>query len=150
MKRTPLRRRTPLRAKRRPLGAPGCYEYPPLKRAALKKKTPKHAAPDAWWRLKVKTRDGWHCQYESCGRGVKGMGGYSMEKEQLHAAHIHPRRFLATRWLLVNGLSLCWICDDFFTRNPRVWKTFCILKIGQAEYDRLYALVQAGPQEGSD
>lgn len=123
MKRTPLKRGTR------------------MTRKVMVRHAPRHGYRDGVWRRKVKERDKYTCQ--SCLRGVRGKGGYSLEPGQLEAAHIHRRGYLATRWDVKNGLSMCWLCHGYFTAHPSEWKVFCIGKIGEAEYERLHQKAEA-------
>lgn len=71
----------------------------PVKRL---RRTIRLTAEDIRWAHEVKLRDSWCCQ--KCG---EGWGPTTMHIE---AAHIVPRRYKATRYLLENGIALCHKC----------------------------------------
>ena len=64
----------------------------------------------------------------------QGGCGYS----SMEAAHIVPRRFRSTRWMIDNGRALCRACHAFYTNHEAAWRAF----IGGDEYDRLWNLAQ--------
>lgn len=64
---------------------------------------------------------------------------------QLQWAHIHPRGYLATRWLEENCLLLCVGCHMVWAENhPLEFDEWAMEKIGQEEWYRLRFLALAG------
>ena len=100
--------------------------------------------------LAVRDRDGWKCRNTSsfflCPnrkrvfRRPKSGELESGESSGLENMHIIPRRFKLTRFLVVNGLSGCKPCHNYFQNHPLEWEGFCRLEIGSDEYDRLWKL----------
>lgn len=57
--------------------------------------------------------------------------------DELTAAHVISRRYLATRHDLDNGVPLCFSAHDFFTRNPERWIEFISIYLGAEKYEEL-------------
>lgn len=85
----------------------------------------------------VKYRDNWICQ--RCGRGFPER--YNMEGRRiaqgLDWAHIVGRKCHATRWILVNSVSLCYGCHSYFEQHPHKFKKWVTDRIGKKMYSRL-------------
>ena len=100
--------------------------------------------------LAVRDQGGWQCrsckrQFERPGSGVLQPG----ETSGLTNAHIISRSYKRTRYLVENGLPLCWgKCAPYFTEHPKEWEAFCRREIGDAEYDRLYRLAHGVKEIG--
>lgn len=60
----------------------------------------------------------------------------------LQTAHIISRRFSNTRCVLANAFCACAKCHHHWTDHPVEFASFVLERIGQAEYQRLYALSQ--------
>lgn len=43
---------------------------------------------------------------------------YKKDDVQIHWSHIKSRRYLSTRWLLINSFSHCASCHRYFEDNP--------------------------------
>jgi len=65
---------------------------------------------DKLWAQAVKLRDKNTCR--RCGRQGKPRG--------MHAAHIEGRAKKNTRWLLDNGLTLCFLCHRWFDEHKGI------------------------------
>jgi hypothetical protein len=59
-------------------------------------------------------------------------------------AHIVPRRYKRTRWLLANGLPLCRACHDRYTRHPRAWDCD-VSRAFPATFAHLWRMARYGP-----
>jgi 5-methylcytosine-specific restriction endonuclease McrA len=66
---------------------------------------------DRIFALAVKERDGWACR--ACGTHMHPQ-----------CAHIVSRRYHATRWILVNAITLCRSHHLKWTHDPLGWKDF--------------------------
>lgn len=62
----------------------------------------------------------------------------------LQTAHIISRRYSNTRCVLSNAFCACASCHMRWTDHPVEFASFVLEYIGQAEYQRLYALSQEG------
>lgn len=62
----------------------------------------KRDANDKRWSLAVRTRDGFTCQWPTCGRK------HAQNSTGLHAAHIFSRSIKRTRCDVENGIALCY------------------------------------------
>ncbi|HKP75328.1 MAG TPA: HNH endonuclease [Longimicrobiaceae bacterium] len=56
------------------------------------------------------------------------------------AAHIIPRTYRRTRWVLANGLPLCRVCHQHFTAHPVEWEWRVQAGKGTDFYDALRRL----------
>ena len=72
---------------------------------------------DKQWARLVKIRDNYRCRV--CGRfGKYSSGGVGWKME---SAHIIGRGKKTTRWLLENGLTMCFTCHRWSHENPLDW-----------------------------
>lgn len=62
---------------------------------------------------------------------------------KLSAHHIRVVRHRATRYMVENGLCLCWPCHSLQHNQPELFHDRIIDIIGQAEYDRLRKISQS-------
>lgn len=62
--------------------------------------------------------------------------------KNLQTAHIISRRYSNTRCVLSNAFCACAGCHMRWTDNPVEFASFVLERIGQTEYERLYALSQ--------
>lgn len=63
------------------------------------------------------------------------------KQTNLQAHHIFSRRFNSTRWLLDNGVTLCYGCHMFFAHiEHENFRDMVIEKIGKAKYLQLKQL----------
>lgn len=60
----------------------------------------------------------------------------------LQTAHIISRRYSNTRCVLSNAFCACAGCHMRWTDHPVEFASFVLERIGQSEYERLYALSQ--------
>lgn len=91
---------------------------------------------DRWWSNAVRDRDGWRCRM--CHKTfVRAAGEH---RSGLDAAHIISRRHKRTRWVVDNGLALCVGCHLRSHADPKAFERFCREQIGDATYERLWAL----------
>jgi 5-methylcytosine-specific restriction endonuclease McrA len=90
----------------------------------------KMAAKDKLWGSLVKERDQFTCQ--RCfivfpeGR-----------RQGLHAHHIFGRSRRKTRWMIQNGVSLCFGCHMWAHSNPLEFHERMRDRLGSPEYDEL-------------
>ena len=93
----------------------------------------KHAADIAWSKA-VRAKG------PCIARGIQlfdGMDVIHHRCDDLTAAHVISRRYLATRHDLDNGVPLCFSAHDFFTRNPERWIEFISIYLGAEKYEEL-------------
>ena len=62
---------------------------------------------------------------------------------RLSAHHIRSRTNLSTKYLLDNGICLCWKCHSLQKFDPERFQDLIIEIIGDAEYQRLKRMSQA-------
>lgn len=55
----------------------------------------------------------------------------------LDPTHVFSRRYINTRWCLINVRAWCRECHDWAHANPNEFKKWIIKKIGQIAYDDL-------------
>lgn len=55
----------------------------------------------------------------------------------LQGAHGFSRWYRATRWLEINGFSLCQGCHVYYTHRPLEWDSYLRVAWGQPVYDEL-------------
>lgn len=65
--------------------------------------------------------------------------------DELTAAHIIRRGYLATRHDVDNGVPLCFSAHSFFTRHPDQWTDFILDYLGSEKYEALRKKALAGP-----
>jgi len=87
------------------------------------------AAKDKLWASLVKERDNWTCQ--RCLKEVVGQG--------LHAHHIFGRSRRTTRWMLENGIALCFGDHMWAHSNPLEFHEWMQDRLG-AGYEDLRSL----------
>jgi len=88
---------------------------------------------DTKWAKLVKIRDNYRCR--RCNRFGRDGVGYKME-----SAHIMGRGHKSTRWLLENGLCLCFVCHRFSHEDPLLWVDWCDKNLGKELCERLREL----------
>ena len=88
---------------------------------------------DVKWARVIKIRDNFTCRV--CGRFGKDGVGYKME-----SAHIMGRGHKSTRWLLENGICLCFRCHRESHQDPLVWADWCQKNLGKELCQRLRTL----------
>jgi len=99
----------------------------------------KHAADLAWSRaVRAKERICFHIHRQS--------EHFHVCQGQSEAAHIHSRRFGATRLDPKNGLHVCHWFHALMTKRPKTWEAFCRVAIGNSEYEELRQRAIAGPR----
>jgi hypothetical protein len=82
---------------------------------------------DDLWRIVVKEKVGYRCEY--CGQKGK----------VLNSHHIFSRRHRGTRWDTRNGACLCSGHHQFIAHGePETFRKFLIDRMGQEAYDLLY------------
>lgn len=57
--------------------------------------------------------------------------------DELTAAHVIRRGYLATRHDIDNGVPLCFSAHSFFTRHPGQWEEFISRYLGAEKYEEL-------------
>lgn len=62
---------------------------------------------------------------------------------RLSAHHVRSRTNLSTKYLLDNGICLCWKCHSLQKFNPERFQDLVIEIIGDVEYQRLKRMSQA-------
>lgn len=77
----------------------------------------------------VRERDGYTCR--KCGRRA-------IKKNDVAHHHLMTKTRLATRWLLENGISLCYFCHRSAHAAPEEFRNWILSWMPQAEYDQLY------------
>ena len=87
---------------------------------------------DELWSRCVKLRDGYKCRY--CGRLGKLRG--------MHAHHFVGRRYRNTRWVVDNGICLCFACHNVMQDFPLVNKDFFIKTVGSDRAEELEILAR--------
>lgn len=91
---------------------------------------------DVLWAELVKERDAWTCQWPTC--GTMFPPGH---RQGLHAHHaVAPRTKRATRWMLENGISLCFGHHRYVHLNPLEAHDWMRDRLGSVEYDELRQL----------
>jgi len=88
---------------------------------------------DKKWARLVKIRDNFRCR--RCGRFGKDGVGWKME-----SAHIMGRGHKSTKWLLENGICLCFKCHRFAHEDPLLWADWCEKNLGKVLCRRLREL----------
>lgn len=66
--------------------------------------------------------------------------------DELTAAHVIRRGYLATRHDPDNGVPLCFSAHDFFTRHPDQWQEFISSYLGAEKYEALRQKAMRGPK----
>lgn len=91
---------------------------------------------DVLWAELVKERDAWTCQWPTCGIVFpKG------RRQGLHAHHaVAGRGKRATRWMLANGISLCFGHHMIAHHDPLEFSEFMRGRLGAEEYDEIRRL----------
>lgn len=79
---------------------------------------------DALWSKAVRTRDGFMCQ--RCYKTPKARG--------THAHHIFRRNVNASRWDILNGITMCFGCHKWVDNDPNAYKVWIMNKIGVKNY----------------
>lgn len=135
MKRTPLKRKTPLHTTQHPLlisrGRKPRQErshnrlHGRIRRDRL----------DYLFSIYIRHRDGWSCQ--RCGRH------YGRKDRGLHNSHFIGRANMATRFDPNNCMALCYGCHQIYeTHKATVYRDFMLKRLGQAMFDALIARSQ--------
>jgi hypothetical protein len=130
----------------------------------------KRDSRDARTSLAVRDRDEWMCRNGGSNRRVRNLvvnlghdrifflcpymgivfprpGDGELESGQssgLENMHVISRGHRPTRYLVENGMAGCKPCHNWFEDHPKEWEAFCRQELGNAEYDRLYALAHSG------
>jgi hypothetical protein len=86
---------------------------------------------DSLWARLVRARG--VCEAEGCGK-IDG----------LQAAHGFSRRYVGTRWVLLNGFCLCNGCHVYYTHEPLGWDDFLRIRWGELVYEELRRLALLG------
>jgi hypothetical protein len=90
---------------------------------------------DRLWADLVKERDGYACQWPTCGII------YPKGHQGLHAHHsVASRGHRTTRWMLENGISLCMGHHLLAHANPLDFAEMMRDRLGADEYDELRRL----------
>lgn len=66
--------------------------------------------------------------------------------DEITAAHVIRRGYLATRHDTDNGVPLCFSAHDFFTRHPDQWQEFISNYLGAEKYEALRQKAMRGPK----
>ena len=93
---------------------------------------------DKLWSDLVRERDGWACQYPTC--GVIYPPGH---RQGLDAHHIFGRGRRTTRHMLANGISLCVGHHRWAHTNPLEFYDMVRDRLGFEEFDELRRLSHA-------
>ena len=83
--------------------------------------------------LKVRERDGHYCRH--CGRP---RGFYGDKKGHVFHHHILTKSRLPTRWLLENGVTLCFHCHVWAHSAGEEFREWVLTWMSQAQYELLY------------
>jgi len=67
---------------------------------------------DDLWRKRVKERDGYKCMYPGC----------NYHGDDVEAHHIWGRGNKGSRWLLDDGITLCWKCHREAEKHPKAFR----------------------------
>ncbi len=67
--------------------------------------------------------------------------------DEITAAHVLRRGYLATRHDLDNGVPLCFSAHSFFTRHPDQWQEFISSYLGAGKYEALRRKAIQGPKQ---
>lgn len=67
----------------------------------------------------------------------------AMRFEDLTTHHLIKRRYRKTRWLLENGVALCWICHEWLEKYPHVNEDFAISILGTDRFAELQGLARS-------
>ena len=79
---------------------------------------------DTLWSLLVKIKVGYKC--EKCG-----------SKNGIQSHHIFKRKHMATRFVIENGMCLCFVCHEWVEKNPKRFSDWAVFKIGNEMYESL-------------
>jgi len=103
-----------------------------MKRTAIKKKTYKWKLKTdpimKLWSLCVRTRDGFKCQLCGTTQGV------------MHAHHFIGRRKAQTKYLVENGICLCFVCHNEVGDYSNVNEDLFIKTVGSERKEELEVL----------
>lgn len=67
--------------------------------------------------------------------------------DEITAAHVLRRGYLATRHDIDNGVPLCFSAHSFFTRHPDQWQEFISSYLGADKYEALRQKAMQGPKQ---
>lgn len=137
MKKTPLKRNTPLKSngvklKRTP------FKRKPIEKSSSEKAKPVRKTPSLTEQLDIvfskyiRLRDMGACGYVVC-----ISCGDIFPLDQVQCGHYFPRWHMATRWDEDNCHAECWKCNCCDANHLERYKKNLIIKIGQERYDAL-------------
>jgi predicted restriction endonuclease len=89
---------------------------------------------DALWSKSVKERAKYRCEY--CEKVGYELGG----NVWLNSAHIIGRRYRTTRWILENGMCLCYKCHQAYDHHLPQHQDIFEVCIGKQRWERLTKL----------
>ena len=88
---------------------------------------------DEWFSKCVRSRAGWKCEYDNCGRyypeGTARLG--------LHCAHFYGRRGKSTRWVSDNAWSFCFSHHTLMDSNAPDFVLFANKLLGEGALEIL-------------
>lgn len=82
--------------------------------------------------LKVRERDGYRCR--KCGRER----GFRSDQIRVFHHHIFTKSRLSTRWLLENGVTLCYFCHRWAHAAGEEFREWVLSWMPKAQYEVLY------------
>lgn len=94
-------------------------------------------------KAKKRKRENWQFQADLLfAAAIRGIGYCENcgSTERLQCAHVHSRRYLATRVDFRNAVCLCSGCHWRYTQDPLRWEDWCRARIGAPTYDLLRGL----------
>ncbi|MFH2076576.1 MAG: hypothetical protein ABIJ57_14735, partial [Pseudomonadota bacterium] len=85
--------------------------------------------------LKVRKRDNYTCR--KCGQNRSAYGLFGKKGHVFHH-HIFTKSRLSTRWLLENGVTLCYFCHRWAHAAGEEFREWVLSWMPKAQYEVLY------------